>query len=62
MRIKKFKIEKNISFTFYDILSVKSTSAVDYIFHLNDTFVFHGASFDELPIKYVLSSCILEIY
>jgi hypothetical protein len=62
MRIKKFKIEENIPFTFYDILTVKATFAIDFIFLLNDTFVFHGASFDELPIRYVLSSYTLEIY
>jgi hypothetical protein len=68
IHIKNFKnyekLEKyqKITFEFFESKKEKDYFSVDFIFHLNDHFKFKNAKFDDLPIKYVISSTKEEIY
>jgi hypothetical protein len=47
---------------FFKLKGMMSIHYVDFLFYLNDHLEFENAKFDELPIKYTIISCKLEIY
>jgi hypothetical protein len=60
--VMNFERKRKITFNYYVFLKIKNTHAVDFIFWLNDNFKFRGTTFEELPIKYVISFSYLEMF
>jgi hypothetical protein len=59
--VKSFIKEKKITFEFFEFKQ-QDDHLAEFIFQLNDNLEFKNARFDELPIKYVITSTNLEIY
>jgi hypothetical protein len=62
VHIRNFKNENKVTFNVYSNFERNNVLVVDFIFYLNDHFTFNGVDFDELPVKYVISSLSLKIY
>jgi hypothetical protein len=60
--VKNFENEKKITFEFFEFEEDNTIFHVDLLFHLNDHLIFWNAKFDDLPIKYAITSIKFEIY
>jgi hypothetical protein len=62
VHIRNFRNENKITFKFYSVIHWTIFHVQSVIFHLNNDFKLNGAKFEELPIKYVISSTVLKLY
>jgi hypothetical protein len=62
VHIRNFKNDNKVTYKFWSIFKIETDKVVELLLHLSENFEFCGASFDELPIIFSISSFAFEMH